>query len=108
MNKGRIEYSQALGEQNDSIDSANNSVASLEGGYPEGSIATVTCDEGYRTDGSSITCHNGNWSRRVPECTSESLFLELYLRLLIASPSILLLYSVWMCMCTLVLKWYAN
>ena len=78
VNKGRIEFSQALGEQNHSTDSANNSVTSLEGGYPEGSIATVTCNEGYRTDGSCIICHNGFWSRRVPECTSESLFLELY------------------------------
>ena len=81
MNKGRIEYSltQAHGEQNYSIDSVNNSVASLEGGYSEGSIATVTCDEGYRTDRSFITCHNGMWSGGVPECTSELLFLELYL-----------------------------
>ena len=78
INKGRIEYLQPLGEQSGSGDSPNNSVvvqSSLEGGYPEGSIATVTCDEGYRKNGSSITCHNGIWSGGVPECTSESLFL---------------------------------
>ena len=77
-NKGRIEYLQPLGEQSGSGGSPNNSVrvqSSLEGGYPEGSMANVTCDEGYRTNGSSITCHNGIWSGGVPQCTSEWLSL---------------------------------
>ena len=81
---GKVEYSQALEGQSGSGsgDSPNNTVAvqsSLEGGYPEGSMANVTCDEGYRTNGSSITCHNGNWSGGVPECTSELLSLQLCL-----------------------------
>ena len=78
MNSGRVEYLQPLGGQGGSGNSPNNTIAaqsSPEGGYPEGSIATITCDEGYRTNGSSITCHNGIWSGGVPECTSELLFL---------------------------------
>jgi len=66
VSNGRIEYLQPLGGQSGS---------SLEGGYPEGTMANVTCDKGYRTNGSSITCHNGNWSGEVPECSSESLSL---------------------------------
>ena len=78
MNKGRVQYLQPLGEQSGSGDSPNNTVAvqsSLEGGYPEGTMANVTCDEGYKTNGGSITCHNGKWSGEVPECSSESLSL---------------------------------
>ena len=45
-----------------------------EGGYFEGSIAIVTCEEGYMTVtcASAITCQRGNWSGDLPECIGES------------------------------------
>lgn len=47
-----------------------------EEGYPEGSIAIVTCEEGYMTATcvTAIICQRGNWSGSLPECISESLF----------------------------------
>ena len=40
----------------------------LEGGYPEGCVATVACDMGY-TGGGDIICQRGSWTESLPECT---------------------------------------
>ena len=71
---GIVEYSQSIDEQEQSGagGSAKDNVEILERGYPEGTMANITCNEGYRTNDSSITCRNGNWSGGVPKCTSES------------------------------------
>lgn len=77
VNHGTVEYLQPPVKQNasdSSPDAANTTQSSLREGYPEGSIANVSCEEGYKAEGSSITCHNGNWSGNLPQCISESLF----------------------------------
>ena len=43
------------------------SLSLLEGGYPEGSIATVACNTGYR-GGGNIICQSGGWTGSLPEC----------------------------------------
>ena len=44
------------------------SLSLSEGGYPEGSVATVACNTGY-SGGGDITCQSGSWTGRLPECT---------------------------------------
>ena len=77
VDHGSVEYSQSLVKQNgsdSSLDAANTTQSSLQEGYPEGSIANVFCEKGYKTEGSTITCHNGNWSGNLQECIGESPF----------------------------------
>ena len=51
---GTVQYSQSL----------------LQGGYPEGTTATVTCSEGY-TGGGDVTCQCQKWSASLPECAGK-------------------------------------
>ena len=43
------------------------SLSLSEGGYPEGSVATVACNTGY-SGGGDITCQSGGWTGSLPEC----------------------------------------
>lgn len=69
-----MEYSHSLLEHSGSTESHATAHSSALGGYPEGSVAKVTYDEGYSTNGDVVTCQNGKWGDDLPECTSELLF----------------------------------
>ena len=41
----------------------------VNGGYPEGTVATFTCNFGFVISGSSrLTCESANWNEEVPTC----------------------------------------
>ena len=58
---GTVQYSQSL----------------LQGGYPEGTTATVTCNEGYN-GGGDITCQSESWSGSLPGCTGKFSYLNIH------------------------------
>ena len=55
--------------------SINVSIATDDDHYAEGTVITVTCEDGYRvSDGGVSTCQlDGTWSSssEIPSCTSE-------------------------------------
>ena len=73
---GTVQYSQSL----------------LQGGYPEGTTATVTCNEGF-SGGGDITCQSESWSGSLPGCTGKFSSLKVHTQIRYSLHCLLVMYS---------------
>ena len=57
---------------------ATNGIVTYPNGRFVGSVATLTCNEGYETTNTQVTCMTGRmWSVADPECTRECTHVKL-------------------------------